>query len=434
MEQLKNALISIVQEVCEMLQGREVPMRNWTCIESIGNGQRSFLVVLRPDTIKLMKELFPNWNNLPSVTRLHELIVQNQTLSSLILIDAAGDYITNDAAKKPWIISKVVSPLTVEYFSKIGAFSFEPNTANSLIDGFINKITDPITSYSMTSPLINLELTMDTLDIAPGLKLQNLCTDQIEKWINDPFFPITAPPLSGWRVEDLKCAVVIKNESSYNSNQAESLIRNLVGLVRLLTDRNVYVAFTEGRIQDRNRPFNDHTVTSWGHSLRLHCLTATIDDTTGTRLINLWNHLQSGPNAKMVALAFKRWSDTAERLADEDKLIDYWVALESLFSTDSNQEVKFRSSLRIAAFLGKTPDKRKEVYNDMRNSYDWRSAIVHGAYCEAKKLKELNKKCSLHQSAKKTRAYLRESILQLLESKEQIDPTGFELQLLGEVL
>jgi hypothetical protein len=188
----------------------------------------------------------------------------------------------------------------------------------------------------------------------------------------------------------------------------------------------------EENYRDVRRPLYNQSSRSWGPSLRLQGLTATIDDSRGTRLINLWQHLQGCPNVEKVALAFKRWSETAERLVNEDKLIDYWVALESLFASDSNQEVKFRASLRIAAFLGKTPDKRKEIYTDMRNSYDWRSAIVHGDFRKPNKIKELNKKCPLHQITEKTRSYLRESILRFLESNEVLDPTGIELQLLGE--
>ena len=38
----------------------------------------------------------------------------------------------------------------------------------------------------------------------------------------------------------------------------------------------------------------------------------------------------------------------------------------------------------------------------MRNSYDWRSAIVHGDFRKPKKLKELNKKCTLSQATEIT--------------------------------
>ena len=273
---------------------------------------------------------------------------------------------------------------------------------------------------------------MDTLEVAPGIKLRNLTTEQLEKWINPSSFVISVSPVSGMDLIDLKCAAEISNESHHDRNQAKSLINKLVDLVRLLTDRNVYVAFMEENFQDESRPLYNQSSQSWGPSLRLQGSTATIDDSTGTRLINLWQLLQSCPNSEKVALAFKRWSDTAERLTDEDKLIDYWVALESLFASDSNQEVKFRASLRIAAFLGSTPDKRKEIYTDMRNSYDWRSAIVHGEFRKPNKIKELNKKCPLHQVTEKTRSYLRESILRFLESNEELDPTGIELQLLDK--
>ena len=104
-------------------------------------------------------------------------------------------------------------------------------------------------------------------------------------------------------------------------------------------------------------------------------------------LIQLWQNLGTNVNSKTVALAFRRWTDAHDRKTDDDKLVDYWVGLESLFVPDSTQEVKFRATLRIAVFLGKTGEERAEIYEIARNSYDWRSSIVHGGEPSKKLIK-----------------------------------------------
>lgn len=433
MKQFQTALISVVQEVCEILRGQEMPMREWTRIErSSDNKTTSFPVEMRPDVSRLMTELYRKWEKLTSLNKLRDVVEKNPKLSSAIFIDAAGKPITSETAKQSWTLNFLVGPFLGNYFSTLGAIYFDQRTVESIIDALIQKLRSPFTRYISISPLINLELTKDVIEVAPGVRLRNLSTEQLEKWLNASFFAISASPISGMDLIDLKCAAEITNEAFHDRSQTKPLINNLVDLIRLLTNRNVYVAFTEEHFQDESRPLYNQSSQSWGPSLRLQGLTATIDDSTGTSLINLWRRLQNCPNTEKVTLAFKRWSETAERLVEEDKLIDYWIALESLFAADCNQEVKFRASLRIAVFLGETPDKRKEIYNYMRSSYDWRSAIVHGDFRKPKKLKELNKKCTLSQATEITRSYLRESILRLLEANEELDPTAIELRLLGK--
>lgn len=131
--------------------------------------------------------------------------------------------------------------------------------------------------------------------------------------------------------------------------------------------------------------------------------------------------LEGGPNAAVLKLAISRWdSSTTERVREEDKLVDYWIALESLFCPDSAQELKFRASLRIAAFLGQTGEDRCEIYDAMRRSYDRRSELVHGRTVD-----------NIAQVAETTRRYLREALLRILEMEQPFRPEGIEVTLLG---
>ena len=61
----------------------------------------------------------------------------------------------------------------------------------------------------------------------------------------------------------------------------------------------------------------------------------------------------------------------------EDKLIDYWIALEALF-LPHDQELSYRAALRISYFLGADADDRKLKFEAIKDSYDARSWVVHG--------------------------------------------------------
>ncbi|MCK4733956.1 MAG: hypothetical protein KAT65_15990, partial [Methanophagales archaeon] len=77
-----------------------------------------------------------------------------------------------------------------------------------------------------------------------------------------------------------------------------------------------------------------------------------------------------------IPLRYFNYAHTRER--PEDKLIDYMIAFEGLFSKEK-AELSYRLSLRVAAFLGENPDEKGKIFTLMRKAYDLRSDIVHGS-------------------------------------------------------
>lgn len=78
------------------------------------------------------------------------------------------------------------------------------------------------------------------------------------------------------------------------------------------------------------------------------------------------------------SLALRRFMGAYDERSNDDKLIDYWIALESLLLPDGKQgELRFRGALRAAWFTAK-PEERDEVFHQVLRSYDARSDVVHG--------------------------------------------------------
>jgi len=80
----------------------------------------------------------------------------------------------------------------------------------------------------------------------------------------------------------------------------------------------------------------------------------------------------SALNLNKIGLAVTRWNIAADRFTEEDELIDYWIALESLFVPDTVQELSYRTALRVAAFLGSNGAERKKI----RNVIDYGSVAI----------------------------------------------------------
>ncbi|MEM8947967.1 MAG: hypothetical protein AAGA21_03445 [Pseudomonadota bacterium] len=67
----------------------------------------------------------------------------------------------------------------------------------------------------------------------------------------------------------------------------------------------------------------------------------------------------------------------------------HWIVIETLFGPDDG-ELSYRIAQRISFFLANQSSQRKQVFQDIKKGYTWRSKIVHGA-----KIDSLSKEKSL---------------------------------------
>jgi hypothetical protein len=58
----------------------------------------------------------------------------------------------------------------------------------------------------------------------------------------------------------------------------------------------------------------------------------------------------------------------------------FWIALEALFGPEDAREMTFRLSQRIALFLAPDRAAARELFNDVKEAYGYRSKIVHGRW------------------------------------------------------
>jgi len=80
--------------------------------------------------------------------------------------------------------------------------------------------------------------------------------------------------------------------------------------------------------------------------------------------------LRMATDAAVVALTQKEWPL---------RFLLFWLVIESLFGPEAAREMTFRLSQRVALFLeGKNSSKAREIFEQVKASYGWRSKLVHG--------------------------------------------------------
>jgi hypothetical protein len=95
-------------------------------------------------------------------------------------------------------------------------------------------------------------------------------------------------------------------------------------------------------------------------------------------LINVHKGLKSLRGNARFAIALRRFCGAYTKPMGDDRVLDYWIALEALVLPDGKEgELRTKAALRLAWLFG-TNANRSEVFKKVQKSYDLRSSIAHG--------------------------------------------------------
>jgi len=94
-------------------------------------------------------------------------------------------------------------------------------------------------------------------------------------------------------------------------------------------------------------------------------------------LIDFYNQIKDLFPIDFTKIAMERFRTIYEREKEEDRLIDLFIALESLF-IESNAELTYRLALNVSSYLYEEYSERKVNFDKIKKAYGIRSKIIHG--------------------------------------------------------
>jgi hypothetical protein len=104
-----------------------------------------------------------------------------------------------------------------------------------------------------------------------------------------------------------------------------------------------------------------------------------VDAARASELLTWIANFRKRPTDDALMFAIQRFNLCDERVSDDDRLVDAWIALEALFSTKRERgAIAYRTALRLATLLGATADDRQRIRDLVGLSYGLRSEVVHG--------------------------------------------------------
>ncbi|MBJ7604589.1 MAG: hypothetical protein JF888_15645 [Candidatus Dormibacteraeota bacterium] len=190
-------------------------------------------------------------------------------------------------------------------------------------------------------------------------------------------------------------------------------------LLRLVVPSSVQVPVTEFLlVAQRGNYSQNHQASStpgflWKHARDRWDLpasqTATIRD--------WWTSLATGPNSATIRWPLRRFGVAMQRAFMEDRLVDFFIALEALFSreTDPQRNTSALIAERTNRLLGGDRPTRKLRTSQILSAYGMRNALVHG---------RLPSEGDIALSASNIERVLRDALAELLSASDQVDPTA----------
>ncbi len=321
-------------------------------------------------------------------------------------------------------LHSIVVPFLIEYLALARPCHFDEEAFGLAFASIEMDLPSPLDALRLVTPLANVWLSDEALDVAPGIRLKRVTRREIERWLN---MKTDARLSLGYVPEEelltVQCALEVTAEGiaygRLESPIGETVTEQMIAVLRLLLSHRVFPVLTDYRVLGLHWTtvgYRHH----WAPGYRFD-IPIGLDGNEGRRLARLFSGIRVGRNRHAARLALRRWSNAWDRARTDDALIDHWVALESLFVPEGSTSIKWLASARAAAFLEQDEDSLRTTFSDMTMSYRFRSDIVHAD----RKLEALPTD-AMEQVAATTANYLRRSLTSVLEKREYFSPRGLE--------
>jgi len=139
-----------------------------------------------------------------------------------------------------------------------------------------------------------------------------------------------------------------------------------------------------------------------------------------------WQLLQSDRIRKRKGLvqAIRRFGYALERPFNEDRLVDFIIACESLFLSDSTTQRNLSNTLaqRVAYLLSNDAAGRSTVFHNIKQAYKVRNAVVHASSRKIRITDEQANLIELEQFLGTFQAYTHRALRLMIERAASVDP------------
>ena len=314
-------------------------------------------------------------------------------------------------AVRDWTLAQLAQPVLAEYAMQAEhPLVFDEARLAAAVERTAAMAAAP-NALVQIHPLTKVDAA-EEVPTTPGVRIRPVTPEERDEWLNPgPFDPL----LSQQIVMDIGAVIEVDYDGTdpAAAGVARETAHQLTTVLQLVLDCDAVAPFNEDRhrVSRALRAAGYPSAMQWHHGPheQLHAADA-------PRLAQDLARLQARAGIPGLQLALRRWRDSADRGRDDDKLIDYWIALEALFMPDSEKKIKETVSRRAARYTGADAAAKATIKEQLRESYKRRSELVHGEQVMG---------WNVHAMAYQTRRHLRAALLKVVEDAAVFDATQY---------
>jgi hypothetical protein len=406
--ELHSALKAWHRDAQDVLSNRSPRLRMRRRTTEVGDGRLGWVEELRLDYRAIVALAFQSLMELPSTADVVAVIKGDLALAEAVIDPAIASIAGPDwpADRREWVrardvFARILQPLAEEHWRATD--SLEPNEeAFGRLYGLLEQaLADPQgITVRYVQQFWNLRLDLPAIELRPGVLFRQATAKEWDRTMEQA----EPPEFSGnlWNQHSLGAVLEVTNRLGDFPPDGAPDFMLACGRLARTAELGLRLARPEWVDLKSAEAYAENPFAPWlavpksigwpatelpgrGYFADHYVLTPAIVD----ELRSTWRQLDAALDDPNLRIPTSRLAYTYERGDEADRLVDYWIALEALFATDGTQELKYRASLRIARFVGSSPDERRRLFGEMKTSYDLRSHLVHGGDSNSKKCRRL---------------------------------------------
>lgn len=421
--EFKHALQEFTLAACDLLETNEalyvsiatqdwfrITRRNWNSYELIGETRVNFE--------SLAEVVVAGTNLAASIDGIVTAIAAEAGFAERVLTYSDGGLVPDQPLQRRIHVGRVIaSPFLARYLSSKGTAEFDDVFFETTFQRALDDLSNTVTEVRLLVPLTNAYLQATQYLLGPDIKLRELTNAELEEWFNTPrgaASPHGDRPVVGKELMRLNCGIeVTYRQPACQPGIPEPLAyaTKLLTAFHLAAGGEVCAPFVQKQYLDCLLPVR---TIERAEPVVFAREPVGCGPKTMRQLRQLWGQMQSATGLSWLQIALRRWDMTALRTRNDDRLIDYWVALESLFLREWEQSKRNNVAVRVAVWLSDDATDRAAICDAIWDSYGCRSSVVHA---DEKQLGQYN----VDEVADGTREYLRQSLIKSL-STGKFDP------------
>jgi len=411
-EQFHQACEYWLQAALQLLKNKPLSYTEDMEVTFILNGYETRGGIYKVDIGRLYTTYREKLLSLPEYEAVVHIVLQTPALASTLCMDAEG-IVHAVVGIQRYFIERCLLVLLTEYFIATQDFVFKEADFEGIyekLEWFVYN-TESFDAICLVH-IRNLAIEVGTILLDRSVILRQATHEEkvgAVKNLYNPLFRIV-----GSEVPDtfLEVHQPTNRVTPLDLQEASTIAQSAVLALRLIKDNPIGIVSYSWDVPEQPFRLNKSGTQSplvlpSAFSGERYILT----QEEATILPKLYKKVKRAYRNLEITTAITRFEDSYTRIKSEDKLIDYWVALEALFFSLIPKEyvgsMGETVASNIAYYVGNTESERRSIYAFIYSSHKARSYFVHGQRGTAPE--------HLDSTIKKTEQYLRTALRKRIE-------------------